>query len=225
MRPRFVDLSHPIESGSPGYPGLPVPRVEPWRSHAASRPDYGGQAEFEITRLFLVGNTGTHLDSPRHRFPGAPDIADLPLERLAALPGRCLDADGRLGIDARLADGDHAGTAVLVRSGWDRHRGTDAYWRGAPFLARALAERLVAAGVALVGIDGPNIDDVADASRPAHTLLLGAGIPVVEHLRGLGGLPASGFRFFAVPAPVRTAAAMPVRAFAIVDRPGEDGGF
>jgi kynurenine formamidase len=69
----------------------------------------------------------------------------------------------------------------------------------------------------LVGIDSYNIDDTRDPSRPAHTLLLGADIPVVEHMTGLGKLPEQGFKFFAVPVKVRKFGTFPVRAFAIVD--------
>jgi kynurenine formamidase len=216
---RLVDLSHVIVSGRPGHPGLPVPRVEPWRSHAASRPDYDGQAEFEITRLFLVGNTGTSLDSPYHRYPSAPDVADLPLERLAGRPGRVVDVGS--GVSGRAIDlpgalDDLAGAALLLRTGWDARWGFETYWRDAPFVPHDLARRLVEADVAIVGIDGPNVDDTGDPARPAHTLLLRAGIPIVEHLCGLDRLPAQGFRFFAVPAPIRAAAALPVRAYAEV---------
>ena len=219
---RVVDLSHDIVSGRPGYPGLPVPRVEPWKSHAASRADYGGQAEFEITRLFLVGSTGTYLDSPYHRFASAPDIAGLGVERLVGLPGRIVDVTAAphrpIGASRLAADRDVTGHALLLRTGWDARWGTDAYWSGAPFVTRELAERLVAAGVALVGIDGPNVDDTADPSRPAHTVLLGAGIPIVEHLRGLDALPPVGFRFSAVPPRIHGVATFPVRAYAELER-------
>jgi arylformamidase len=213
---RLVDLSHPIVSGEPGYPGLPVPRVEAWLSHAASRSRYAGQAEFEISRVFLVGNTGTYLDSPRHRFAGRLDVADLPLERLAGLPGVCLDARFTARRRAVVVDlpPDVAGQAVLLRTGWDRRWGTPRYWEPGPFVSRDLAASLVAAGAALVGVDGWNVDDTEDPSRPAHTVLLDAGVPIVEHLAGLRALPPSGFRFFAVPAPIRGAATLPVRAFA-----------
>jgi arylformamidase len=216
---RFIDLSHDIISGQPGYPGLPVPRVEPWKTHAASRSDYDGQAEFQITRLFLVGNTGTSIDSPYHRFPRGADIADLALERIAAVPARRVAADVSADRSIRLAGpiDEMAGMGLLLRTGWDARLGTDAYWHGAPFVGRSLARRLVDAGIAIVGIDGPNIDDTTDPTRPAHTLLLDAGIPIVEHLRGLDGLPDTGFRFFAVPAPIRGASASPVRAFAVLD--------
>lgn len=212
---RLVDLSHPVVSGEDAYPGLPAARIEPHLAHAASAAHYAGAATFEITRLFLVGNTGTYLDSPFHRHPGLPDISDLPLDVLAGLPGVVLDVAPDAGRAMRpdLPAG-LAGHAVLLRTGWDRRRGTPAYWEPAPFVPREVANALVDARVALVGTDTWNVDDTGDPARPAHTALLGAGIPIVEHLRGLDRLPARGFRFTAVPAPVRGAASMPVRAFA-----------
>jgi arylformamidase len=215
----FVDLSHPIRSGMAAYPGFPVPRVEPFISHPASRPAYQHRAEFEITRLFMVGNTGTYLDSPYHRHPGTADIGSLPLESMAGLPGRVVvpgrSGDGRA-LKLQLSD-DLAGSALLVRTGWDERWGSAAYWQPGPFLGASTVRRLVDLGVALVGVDFWNVDDTSDPARPAHTHLLGASIPIVEHLTGLDRLPLAGFRFFAVPAPVLGAASMPVRAFAEVE--------
>ncbi|HSK93430.1 MAG TPA: cyclase family protein [Candidatus Angelobacter sp.] len=216
---RFIDLSHPVATGVVGYPGLPAPRIEPHISHEASRPTYAGAAEFEITRVFMVGNSGTYLDSPYHRFPDGPDVAGLPLSSLAGLRGRVLEAgpgSGSRRIELEVPP-DVGGAAVLLRTRWDRHRATEAYWRPAPFVPRELAERLVALEVALVGIDAWNIDDVEDPVRPAHTTLLHAGIPIVEHLTGLDRLPPAGFRFTAVPAPIVGAASLPVRAYAEIE--------
>jgi kynurenine formamidase len=190
--------------------------VEAWLSHTASRSRYGGQAEFEISRIFLVGNTGTYLDSPLHRFAGSADVADLPLSSIAALPGVVLDARWttrrraiRVELPATLQ-----GCAVLLRTGWSKRWGTPRYWQPGPFADAPLADALAGARPALVGIDAWNIDDTADLARPAHTTLLGAGIPIVEHLTGLDRLPSTGFRFSAVPPPIQGAATMPVRAFA-----------
>ncbi len=71
------------------------------------------------------------------------------------------------------------------------------------------------AGATMVGIDSLNIDDTAELSRPVHSTLLGAGIPVVEHLCGLAALPKNGARFFAVPVKVKAFGTFPVRAFAL----------
>lgn len=135
----------------------------------------------------------------------------MPLEKLADLDGVVLEPG------QSLTDVDLAGRAVLIRTGWSRHFGKPAYGNGQhPFVSRQVAEALVEAGAALVGIDSLNIDDTRDGSRPAHTLLLGAGIPIVEHLTALDQLPRSGFRFFAVPARFAGVGSFPVRAFAIV---------
>ncbi|HEU0236132.1 MAG TPA: cyclase family protein [Candidatus Limnocylindrales bacterium] len=218
---RFIDLSRPIENGIPMTPGLPAPRIEPFLSHAASRTRYGGLAEFEISRLFLVGNTGTSIDSPYHRDPGEPDVSDLPLDSLVGLPGLCLDGrvDRSRGVAVDLTDVDPAERAILVRTGWDVRFGTEPYWRRGPYLPDGLVDRLIDGGAALVGVDFANVDDVDDLSRPAHTRLLRAGILVVEHLVGLDRLPRTGFRFFAPVLAVRGAAALPVRAFAEVEEP------
>lgn len=214
----LLDLSHAIHDGLVTYPGLPAPVIRDHLSRADSRSHYSPGTEFQIGRIEMVANTGTYLDAPSHRFADGADLAGLPLARLADLEGVVLRAArGRRVIDAAAFDGlEVRGKAVLVATGWDRHFGTPEYATGHPFLTRDAAELLVARGAALVGIDSLNIDDTADGARPVHTALLRAGIPVVEHLTGLAGLPASGFRFFAVPPKVSGMGTFPVRAFALV---------
>ena len=205
---KLIDLSHTIEHGMITYPGLPAPSITTHLSREQSRANYGGEAEFHIARIDMVANTGTYLDAPSHRFEGADDIAGLPLEKIAALPAIVVD-HGQPFPDVK----DHA---VLIRTNWSRHWGTDAYLHGHPFLTRSDAQQLAGGGAMLVGIDSLNIDDVADLSRPVHTILLRSGIPVLEHLTGLDQLPKSGFHLFAVPPKVKGMGTFPVRAFAIV---------
>ena len=214
----FIDLSHEISAGLVTYPGLPAPVITPHLTREESRSRYAPGTEFAMDTITMIGNTGTYLDSPFHRYEGGTDLAGLPLESLADLPTvvfRHEQATTR-GIEAAVFDAqDLAGTAVLLHTGWDRHFSTPAYLSGAPFLTEAGSRALVDAGVALVGIDSLNIDDTeSGGERPAHSLLLAAGIPVVEHLTGLGGLPDRGARFFAVPPRVRDFGTFPVRAFA-----------
>ena len=215
---RLIDLSHPIEDGMAAYPGLPPARVFSILDHDASRDRYGGLAEFFLGGAELAGNTGTYLDAPFHRFREREDLAALPLESVVGLPGAILEQDGAeraVSLDGT-EEGFLHGRAVLVRTGWDGRWGSDKYWSDAPFLPASIVELLVAAKVRLVGVDFGNVDDTADLSRPAHTGLLEAGIPIVENLRGLERLPREGFVFFAPPIAIVRGAAFPVRAFAQV---------
>ena len=183
--------------------------------HDASRARYEGRAEFYLGRVEMSGNTGTYVDAPFHRHRDREDLAGLPLDRLAGRPGVVVDASSEPGpVDIALPAEEVRGRAVLVRSGWDRRWGTEAYWAPDPWLSPGAVDLLVDGGVALVGVDWTNVDDTTDPSRPAHTRLLGAGIPIVEHLRGLDALPRDGFRFFAVPPRIVRGASFPVRAFA-----------
>jgi kynurenine formamidase len=214
----YVDLSHVLEHGMITYQGLPGPVISEHLSREASRSHYAPGTEFHIGKIEMVANTGTYLDSPFHRYPAGTDLAGLPLEALADLPGVLLRVDplGGRSIGAGVVgERELAGRAVLFYTGWDQHWRTDQYSSGHPFLSRAAAERLIESKVSLVGIDSFNIDDVGDLSRPAHSLLLNAGIPIVEHLTGLWHLPESGFRFFAVPPKIKGFGTFPVRAFAI----------
>jgi arylformamidase len=214
----LIDLSHEIEHGMPTYPGLPAPVISDHLTRAASRERFRGEAEFHIGKIELVANTGTYLDAPSHRFEGEADIAQLPLERLAFLPGIVVRIRGRALTVDDVATLDLRGRALLVHTGWSRHWRTDAYGGAEhPFVSRDAAAFLAQSGVAVVGIDSVNIDDMADLSRPAHTLLLRAGIPVVEHLTNLDALGDRAFTFFAVPPPIRGLGTFPVRAFAAVD--------
>jgi arylformamidase len=165
----------------------------------------------------MVGNTATYLDAPYHRFADGPDLAAIPLARTAGLPAVVIRAIGtrqrRISTGA-LAAMDVRGKAVLLHTGDDARFGTPQYAVGAHFLTRDGAAWLVGQDPALVGIDAVNIDDIADGERPAHTLLLAAGIPVIEHLTGLEQLPPTGASFTAVPLRVQGLGTIPVRAFA-----------
>jgi kynurenine formamidase len=217
---RFVDLSHAIEDGMITYKGFPAPLVCDHLSHIASRAKYAPGTEFQIGRVEMVGNTGTYIDSPYHRYADRDDIAALALDTIASLDAvvvRVTGARDRAIARSAFAPFDVRGKAVLVHTGWDRHWRTDQYFEGHPFLTADAATYVRDAGATLVGIDSLNIDDATDGTRPVHTTLLGAGIPIVEHLCNLEAVPASGFRFSAVPPKVCGIGTFPVRAFARLD--------
>ena len=216
----IVDLSHPVGHGTITYPGLPGPEISDHLSRVESRQRYAEGYEFQIGRIEMVTNTGTYLDTPFHRFADGHDLTGLALERVADVPGVAIDATGEAEAGPELLDGvDVAGRAVLFRTGWDAHWGTERYGEpGHPWVAVATAERLVAAGAAVVGIDSLNIDDTRCGERPTHTALLAAGIPIVEHLTGLDALGQQPFRFFAVPPAIEGLGTFIVRAFALTER-------
>jgi arylformamidase len=210
----LVDLSHVIEAGMTTYKGLPGPAICDYWEREASRAHYDDGASFQIGRIDMVANTGTYLDAPFHRYAEGDDLAALGLERLAALPGLVVHADS-MAVDEDAFEGrDLTGKAVLVHTGWDRHWRTPAYFEDHPFLTEDAARLLVERGARLVGIDSHNIDDTRRRSRPVHTLLLGAGILICEHMTNLGALPEEGFAFTAVPPKIAGMGTFPVRAFA-----------
>lgn len=218
---RIVDLSHPIRAGLVTYPGLPAPTITPHLTREDSRSRYAPGTEFAMDVITMIGNTGTYLDSPFHRYADGADLAGLALDSLVGLRAEVFHLDDtwdptRRGIRAEtLLDRDVRGAAVLLHTGWDRHFGTEAYGTGAPFLTGDAAQHLIDAGAVLVGIDSLNIDDTeSGGERPAHSLLLGAGVHVVEHLTRLGELPPRGARFTAAPPAVEGFGTFPVRAYA-----------
>ncbi|NNF51649.1 MAG: cyclase family protein [Gammaproteobacteria bacterium] len=218
MTNRMLDLSHPVKDGMITYPGLPPPAIGSHMSRAESTAHYGVDTRFHIGRIEMVANTGTYIDAPFHRFEDQPDIAGLRLECLADLPGICIEASAGRKVDVGAFDNlEVNGRAVLIRTGWSQHFGTERYGKGHPFLTSSAARLLAEQGAVLAGIDSLNIDDTDDSLRPAHTILLAAGIPIVEHMRGLSALVGQSFRFFAVPAPVAGLGSFPVRAFAILN--------
>jgi arylformamidase len=214
MAKKLVDLSHLIEDGMVTYKGLPAPHICDYWTRAQSADFYDDGSSFQIGRIDMVANTGTYVDAPFHRFADGADLAGLKLEQLAGLEGlvvrsdaMAVDADAFAGLDVR-------GKAVLVATGWDRHWRSEAYFDNHPFLTAQAARFLKSGGAALVGIDSHNIDDTRTRARPVHTVLLGAGIPICEHLTNLGELPDRGFRFTAAPPKVAGMGTFPVRAFA-----------
>ncbi|MGC4939789.1 cyclase family protein [Kribbella sp. DT2] len=212
----YVELNHVIHEGMVTLPNLPRPELGLHLTREASRELYAPGTEFEIGSISMVANTGTYLDSPYHRYPDGHDLTGFPLDRLVDLPAVLVRVDGdRFGVDAAvLAPYDVAGKAVLLHTGDDARFGTPQYVEDAHFLTRDGAEHLIGAGAVLVGIDAANIDDMTDGTRPSHTLLLAAGLPIVEHLTGLEQLPPTGAIFTAAPPRIAGLATSTVRAFA-----------
>lgn len=214
---RVIDLSHVVHDGLVTYPGLPAARITTWLSREASRARYASGTEFHIGTAELLANTGTYLDAPFHRYREGADLAQLDLARLVDLECVVVRAPDTAVVRAtHLPRELPRGGALLVHTGWARHFGTPAYGVGHPHLDEGCARALVAAGLAVVGIDSLNIDGTQGGERPVHSLLLASGVAIVEHLRGLEACPERGARFFAAPLALRGMGSFCVRAYALV---------
>lgn len=216
---RLVDLSQEIGPDTQMFPAYPQPTFTQW----TTREVHGFLAE----SLFFVSHTGTHVDAPFHMEPGGKTIDRVPLDRFLAR-GHVLDvhdlpARMRIG-PARLRRAKAAlklpvsrGDAVLVRTGWERKRGTPAYLEENPGLTAAAGRTLASWGISLVGIDTPNVDVAGESRYGGHHALLGAGIPVVENAANLPALGSRPFHLAAFPLRLRGASGSPVRLVALVE--------
>ncbi|MEX2230727.1 MAG: cyclase family protein [Cyclobacteriaceae bacterium] len=218
MPVNFIDLSHTIESGMITYKGLPAPLVCDYLSRERSRELYEAGTEFQIGKIEMVANTGTYLDCPFHRYENGEDLSEITLYRCANLEGVLIEANYRNGIEVGrkfFEMKDVRGKAVLVNTNWSEHWRTDTYFEKHPYLTEEAAVYLRDQGAALVGIDSHNIDDTRGRSRPVHSVLLKAGILIVEHLCNLRELPKKHFHFNAVPPKFKGVGTFPVRAYAV----------
>jgi arylformamidase len=220
---KIIEVSHTIVAGMQTYPGLPAPRVDVVMDYEASRDRYapdehGDPTEFFIASLHCCGNTGTYVDSPRHRYRRGADLAELPLERLAHLPIVVVRTNGERAITHEALRGmPLAGKAVLFHTGWSAHWRTEKYFEPNPHLTADACHALLDGGAEFAGIDSVNIDDMADLRRPAHSILLKAGVPVCEHMTNLAALPEQGF-LHAAPIAWEGGATFPVRAYVLCPR-------
>ncbi|WP_135363577.1 cyclase family protein [Halosimplex halophilum] len=220
-----LDLTHPLATGMPVYPGTEPVRVEP----DATRDADG----YRTTRLDLDSHAGTHVDAPAHLTDGS-SLDEFPVERFrfdaAAADLRPLEPRERIGRDALrdalTADPDGVDLVAVV-TGWDRHWGDDRYFDH-PYLSAEAAAWLAAHGCDL-GVDTVNPDPTpterADEGEPdgfpVHERLFDADRLIVENLRGLGRV-SGGFELRAYPLRFDGADASPVRAVAYPGDAGRD---
>jgi len=214
----LIDVSHKVEDGTVTYKGLPAPIICDYLTREASKNHYAEGTSFQIGLVTLCSNTGTYVDVPFHRYEDGEDLSEISLARLANLDAiKVTLKEGVQQITPEHIQGlEVTGKAVLFETNWSRHWGTDQYFEDHPYVTEETAILLRDKGALFVGVDSHNIDDLTHDTRPCHSILLKAGIPICEHMAYLSELPASGFRFFAVPVKMKGMGTFPVRAFGLV---------
>lgn len=208
--PEFFDLTQPLAGGSPVFPGDPPVAIESW-------PD---AAPWHVSELRLGSHSGTHMDAPRHLLPGGTTIdafgPDRWIGNAFVIPVSGVAADTSFGPEVlhALPGGQPPGWFALLATGWDRHWGGPDHFCH-PYPSAELATALLAAGAGLVGIDAASVDSSVAGDGATHRLLLAAGVPVVEHLRGLDRLePWTLYRAVFAPLALVGVDGAPVRAVA-----------
>jgi kynurenine formamidase len=210
---RIVDLSHPITSEMPLWPGTPAPEFSDL--HTISRDGFGERW------LQLSSHTGTHLDAPAHIVEGAASIDRLPVDAFIG-KGVVLDfrdaPNGAITLEALLKFRMQIEQTefLLFHTGWSRFWGRDEYNRGYPALSAEAAEWLAGAGLKGVGIDAPSFDAGDSEALPVHRCLLGAGLILIENLTALDQLASSFFLLSVLPLNIAGAEACPTRAVGIL---------
>lgn len=213
----LVDLSVPIVTGMPVYPGDPEVSIGPALTTARDG--------VNVLALHLGSQSGTHVDAPFHLDDALPTLDELPLERFIgpAFVADCRGLEPRSPIGPRAFEEVPAGVIVLVATGWSAHWGSAAYLAH-PHLSEEAATLLVERGVRTVGIDALSVDPTPAQEFPAHRVLCGAHAVIAENLTGLDRLLVAqeeGRPVEVSMLPLRLGAAdgAPVRAVARLGRP------
>lgn len=176
---RLIDLSQPLFDRAPNCPDHPPVSFRYLAEHA------NGQA-WQMEAIAMTTHTGSHLDVPRHKIPDAASLSDLPLETFVG-PARVIDLRGiaaGAAIGPERLEAAASGEIVLLATGWGEKRAhTEEWLHRAPFLSPEGARWFVQQRVRGVGIDHYSIGGAGVANEETHTILLGAGIWIVEELR------------------------------------------
>ncbi|WP_319469534.1 cyclase family protein [uncultured Pseudodesulfovibrio sp.] len=203
-----IDLSHITETDMPVFPGddpTVVNRTHDVRQHG-----------FAQTSIAMSVHAGTHVDVSAHLFEDAPTLDWLGPDNFAGW-GAVVDLSGLGSGCIEQSHLAHLGAVesldfVLLRTGWDRHWGTEQYFADFPTLSGTACRFLGGLELKGVGLDTPSPDPVDSRELPAHNALLNHGLVIVENLCNLDELPNESFIFSCLPLRIRNGEACPVRA-------------
>ena len=208
-----IDLTHTIREDMPVYPGTEPPRLTTACTVS--------QCGYRETLLHMYSHTGTHMDAPRHILPDGCGLDQLPPSQFCGraavidvshfAPGSCITAEFLRSQNGYLRCAEYA----LLYTGWEKKWGTEAFLSEEfPVLDEEAARYLVSCGLKGVGTDAISVDPLSSDVYPAHHVLLGGGLVIVENLCLKKLLGRTDVMFFALPIKYAGADGAPVRAIA-----------
>lgn len=212
----LIDLSHPLFTGMPVYPGDPTVKIEPAATIEADG--------FAVLSVHMGSQSGTHIDAPSHFLDSGVNITDVPLDHFFGLgcivdvrPAGCTELTVKHFDEAEPDWRNYQ--IILIHTGWDTLWGTDEYFVH-PWISIELAQSIVEAGVTTVAIDALSVDPTqlgADNEFPAHYVLLGAGCVIAENLTNISGIGTKEATISLLPLKIIGADGAPIRAIAVID--------
>ena len=233
---RMVDLSHAYGGSTLYWPT----DTDGFRLDTLAEGETPDGYFYAAKTFATAEHGGTHLDAPNHFAEGGDDAASISLDRLI-LPGIVIDVS-----QAAAADPDYllapedvlawesehgrvpAGSAVLIRTGWAArwpdalaYLGDDTpgetgnlHFPGIGAAATRLLVEDRRAG--LLGIDTASIDRGESTDFIAHRIGAAAGVPNLENVADLSGLPPTGFLLAALPMKIEGGTGAPARIVALI---------
>jgi kynurenine formamidase len=212
---KIIDLTYPLSPQTVMFPGFPQPEIEPF---------YTIEKEgANVSRINFVSHVGTHTDAPRHMLGGMRTVDELSLERLigeAVVVDISEREDPALISLADLQRYDqtiHPGDILLVITGVYKVYGTPAYNDTCPALTTGAAKWLVKKEIAAYATDATSIEVPGSSGNPAHKILLGGEIPIIENLCNLDQLSQPRLRFICLPLKLKGGDGGPCRVVVIED--------
>jgi len=204
---RVFDISVPISPELPVWPGDPPVEL-------ARIANIAEGANANVSRLACGVHVGTHVDAPVHFIDGAESIESLSLDKLL---GRSYVAE----LTAIDVINDHALASAEIPVNVSRlliKTQNSAYWSERPsafhedFIAidASGARWLTDRGVQTVGVDYLSVAPFGD-SVPTHTILLHAGVVIIEGL-DLSGVDSGWYSLYCLPLKLVGSDGAPARA-------------
>lgn len=201
---KLLDVSVLLRPGMPVYPGNPEFEFAPVKRVAQG-------ASSNVSKLTLGTHTGTHVDAPRHFFDDKPGIDALPLDLLIGR-ARVVDLPERGGItEAHLAAaGLREDLRVLLKTPNSALWNSNAFHKDYTYLTEGAARFLVDQGVKVVGVDYLSVEQFKKAGAPAHHVLLGSSVVIIEGLNLSDAEPGQ-YEMYCLPLRIADADGAPAR--------------